>query len=171
MEHLAELTKRLDEAHAEREHAEAVLRAASTEAEHYAALVALQRAESARFRALDALTSAKAADEIDTWSRWCVHAHKDTTCDRESFMCIDAHSSEDAALEAVKSYWNKSPDRREDLFDYTEPAEPTIAVVVYELPPPDERSGTGPLEWEGTVTMRTPDDPDGDDASIRVDRK
>ena len=171
MEHLAELTKRLDEAHAERKHAEAALRAASTEAEHYAALTALQRAESASRRAFDALTLAKADDEYDTWSRWCVHAHKDTTCDRESFICVDAHSSEDAALEAVISYWDKSPARREDLFDYTEPAEPTITVVVYEVPPPDKRSGTGPLEWEGTVTIRTSDDPDGDDASIRVDRK
>ena len=166
MAELAELTQRFDKANAEREHAETPFCPASTRPEHCAALLALQRAESARFRALDALTSAKAADEIDTWSRWCVHAHKDTTCDRESFMCVDAHSSEDAALEAVKSYWNKSPDRREDLFDYTEPAEPTITVVVYGLP--DESSGPRPQDWVGTVTR---EHPDGDEVTIRVDRQ
>ncbi len=168
MAELADLTKRFDEANAEREHAEAALCAASTRAEHYAALLALQRAERARSRALYALTSAKVDDEIDTWSRWCVHAHKGTTCDRESFMCVDAHSSEGAALQAVTSYWNEPPDRREGLFDYTEPAGPTITVVVYGLPQPDEGSGPRPEDWIGTVTR---DHPDGEEVTIRVDRK
>ncbi len=173
MADLAELTTRFDEASAKREHAEAALRAASTRAEHYAALLALQRAESARSRALYALTSAKVGpspvsgsrreDGIDTWNRWCVHAHKGTTCDRESFMCVEAHSSEGAALQAVTSYWNDAP---EDLFDYTDPAEPRITVVVYELPQPDERSGSLPQDWVGTVTREHPDD---DEVTIWVE--
>ncbi len=168
MAELAELTKRFDEAHAEREHAEAELCAASTRAEHYAALLALQRAESARSRALYALTSAKVDDEIDSWSRWCVHAHNGTTCDRESFMWADAHSSTGAALQAVASYWNESPDRRDDLFDHTEPAAPTITVVVYGLPQPDEGSGPRPQEFVGTVTR---EDPDSDEVTMRVEAK
>ena len=111
---------------------------------------------------------AKVDDGIDTSSRWWVHAHRGTTCDRESFMCVDAHSSESAAFQGVTSYWNECPDRRHDLFDYAEPATPTITVVVYGLPEPDERSGPGPQDWVGTVIR---EHPDGEEVTIRVDRK